>query len=189
MTHQDPTNPTDSNTMVQQMSEFSTVSGIDTLVSDFQNLSTSLTSSQTLQASSLVGQSVYAPSNQALLTSGGTVSGNFTLATATTDATLTITDPKTNATIDQIDLGSQAAGQIPFVWDGKTSSGATATPGVYNVAVTAMVNGKNTAQTTNILSQVSSVTLGSSGSGTSGLQLNLAGLNTSVPFSSVTTIQ
>jgi flagellar basal-body rod modification protein FlgD len=184
MTHQDPTNPTDSNAMVQQMAEFSTVSGIDSLVTSFQGLSSSITSNQTIQASNLVGQYVYAPGSQAVLTSGGTVSGNFTLSSAASDSTLTITDSK-GATVNQIDLGSQAAGQVPFTWNGTNSSGAAVSPGIYNVKVTAMEGGKNTAQTTNILSQVNSVTVGS---GTNGLQLNLVGLG-SVPFSSVSTIQ
>jgi flagellar basal-body rod modification protein FlgD len=186
LTNQDPTNPTDSNTMVQQMAEFSTVTGINSLLTSFQGLASSITSDQALQASSLVGQSVYAPGNQALLTSGGTVSGNFTLSSSATNATVTITDPTSGATVDQLNLGSQSAGQVPFTWNGQNSSGAAASPGVYDVKVTALVGGKNTEINTNILSQVSSVTVGS---GASGLQLNLAGTGASVPFSSVSTIQ
>ncbi|WP_347987075.1 flagellar hook capping FlgD N-terminal domain-containing protein [Methylomonas sp. AM2-LC] len=186
LTTQDPTNPTDSNAMIQQMAEFSTVTGINSLLTSFQDLSKSITSDQTIQASSLVGQYVYAPVSQAVLTSGGNVDGYFTLSSAATDSTLTITNHSTGATVKQIDLGSQAAGQVAFNWDGLDSSGAAAPTGIYDVKVTAMVGGKNTAQTTNIRSQVNSVTVGT---GSSGLQLNLVGLGSSVPFSSISTIQ
>lgn len=185
LTHQDPTNPTDSNAFISQMAQFSTVSGIQNLLTSFQSLSTAITSNQALQASSLVGQTVSAPGTQGLLSSGGSISGDFTLSSAVSDATLTITDPTTKATVSQIDLGSQAAGDIPFTWNGTDSNGAAVAPGVYNVQVTAMEGGKNTAVTTNIQAKVASVSIGS---GSSGLQVNLQGLG-SVPFSKVTTIE
>lgn len=182
--NQDPTNPSDSNTMIQQMAQFSTVTGINSLLSSFQGLSNSITSDQALQASNLIGQYVFAPGNQGVLTTGGNLSGNFNLSSSATNTTVTISDATTGATVDQINLGSQAAGDVPFTWNGVTSSGATANPGLYNVKVTAMINGQNTAVKTNILSQVGSVSLGS---GSNGLQLNLVGLG-SVPFSSIKTI-
>ena len=180
LTHQDPTNPTDSNAFVSQMAQFSTVSGIQNLLTSFQGLSSSITSDQALQASSLVGQTVSTPGTQGLLTSGGSISGDFTLTTAATDATLTITGSN-----GAIDLKSQAAGDIPFTWNGTDNSGNPVAPGVYNVQVTALIGGKNTAVATNIQSKVDSVTIGT---GSSGLQVNLQGLG-SVPFSKVTTIQ
>ena len=184
LTHQDPTNPTDSNAFVSQMAQFSTVSGIQNLLTSFQSLSSELTSSQALQASSLVGQTVSAPGTQGLLTSGGSISGDFTLTSAATDVNLTITGSN-GAVVSQADLGSQAAGDIPFSWNGADNSGNAVAPGVYNVQVTALIGGKNTAVATNIQSKVDSVTIGSGGSG---LQVNLQGLG-SVPFSKVTTIE
>ncbi len=184
LTHQDPTNPTDSNTFVSQMAQFSTVSGIGNLLTSFQGLASSITSDQALQASSLVGQTVSAPGTQGYLTSGGSISGDFTLTTATSDAKVTITDPTTGATVSQIDLQSQSAGDVPFTWNGADTNGNAVAPGVYNIQVTAMENGKNTAIATNIQSVVDSVTIGT---GSSGLQVNLKGLG-SVPFSKVTSI-
>lgn len=184
LTHQDPTNPSDSSAFLNQMAQFSTVSGIQDLLTSFQTLSNSITSDQALQASGLVGQTVSAPGKEALLSAGGTVNGDFTLKDSATDAKLIITDPKSGATIRQIDLGTLASGTVPFSWDGKDSNGVLANPGVYKVQVTGMVGGANTAIATNIQSKVSSVTLGTGGSG---LQLNLQGLG-SVPFSKIQTI-
>ena len=184
LNNQDPTSPTDSNTMLNQMSQIATVSGINNLLSSFQTLSSSITSGQSLQAANLVGQNILAPGTQAYLTQGGAVSGNFTLTTATSDAKLRVTDSKGNI-VNQTDLGSQAAGTIPFGWNGTDGSGNPVASGVYNVSVTAMIGGKNTAVKTNLVSQVSSVSLSN---GTTPTQLNLTGLG-SIPLSSVVSIE
>ncbi len=186
LTHQDPTNPTDSNAFVSQMAQFSTVSGINNLLTSFQGLSSSITSSQSLQAAGLVGQSVSAPGTQAYVaTAGGTISGDFNLSSAASDTTLSITNAATGVNVAQIDLGSNAAGDVPFTWNGKASNGAAVSPGIYNVQVTALMGGQNTAVKTNIQSKVDSVTIGTGGSG---MQVNLQGLG-SVPFSNVTAIE
>jgi len=184
LTHQDPTNPSDSNAFLNQMAQFSTVSGIQDLLTSFQTLSSSITSDQTLQASSLIGQTVSSAGNEALLSAGGTVNGDFTLDSSASDVKLTITDPNSGATVRQIDLGTLAAGNVPFTWDGKDGNGVAANPGVYKVQVTALIGGANTAVATNIQSKVSSVTVGTGGSG---LQVNLQGLG-SVPLSKIQTI-
>jgi flagellar basal-body rod modification protein FlgD len=180
LTHQDPTNPTDSNAFLNQMAQFSTVSGIQNLLTSFQTLSNSISSGQSLQATGLVGQTVSIPSQQGYLTKGGSVSGDFTLSASTPDAKITITDASKNQ-IKQIDLGQSKAGTVPFTWDGTDNKGVAVTPGLYTVQATALISGQNTAVATNIQSRVDSVTIGSGGSG---LQLNLEGLG-AVPFNKV----
>ncbi len=61
--NQDPTSPVDSNTFLTQLAQLSEVQGITSLNTSFSALSSSLTSSQALQASSLLG-------HQALVSSG-----------------------------------------------------------------------------------------------------------------------
>ena len=58
LAHQDPTNPTDNNEMISQMTAFSTTDGVQKLNESFGSFASSMTSSQALQASSLVGRSV-----------------------------------------------------------------------------------------------------------------------------------
>jgi flagellar basal-body rod modification protein FlgD len=183
LTHQDPTNPTDSNQFIGQMAQFSTVSGIKDLLTSFQSLSSSLTADQSLQAANLVGKTVSTPGNQAYLSAGGSVSGDFNLSTSTTDAKLTISNDS-GSVVNQIDLGAFPAGTSPFHWDGKDSSGNSLPSGVYKIQITAMQNGKNTAVNTNIQSLVESVSLQS---GNGGFEINLHGLG-SVPFSKVQSI-
>ena len=53
--NQDPTSPVDSNTFLTQLAQLSEVQGITSLNTSFGALSSSLTSNQALQASSLLG--------------------------------------------------------------------------------------------------------------------------------------
>ncbi|MDD1621890.1 MAG: flagellar hook assembly protein FlgD, partial [Methylococcaceae bacterium] len=154
---------------------------IQDLQASFKDFVTSMSSSQALQASGLVGRYVSAPSKEALLGATGSVSGDFELPSSTTNAGVKIIDPQTGETIKDIDLGSQAKGMTSFEWDGYGNDGARADPGVYKVEASAWIDGKNTVLETNIKSKVSSVTMAT---GSTGLQVNLNGLD-SVKFSQI----
>ena len=173
LTHQDPMKPMDNGEFLGQMAQFSTVSGIQDLQASFKDFANSISSDQALQAAGLVGRYVSAPGQQALLSAGGTVSGDFNLPSSSSQVTLKIINPQTGETVRDLNLGPQASGTNPFVWDGMDNSGQFANPGVYTLQTEAIIDGVNTALTTNIKSLVSSVTMGS---GSSGLQVNLTGL-------------
>lgn len=173
LTHQDPMKPMENGEFLGQMAQFSTVSGIQELQASFKDFAASISSDQALQAASLVGRYVSAPSNQALLSAGGSVLGDFELPNSSPQVTVKIVNPQTGETVRDLNLGSQSSGITPFEWDGMDNNGQFANPGVYSVQVQAQVDGKNTALSTNIKSLVKSVTMGS---GNSGLQVNLVGL-------------
>src|SRR5579872_5865554 len=73
--NQDPTSPVDSNTFLQQLTSLSEVQGITALNTSFSTLSNSLSSSQALQASSLLGHQALVASTTANLTSSAPVTG------------------------------------------------------------------------------------------------------------------
>ena len=182
MTHQDPTNPMQNGEFLSQMAQFGTVSGIQGLQTSFDNFSASMSSNQTLQATNLVGRTVSTSSNQGLLAAGGTIKGTVDLSDSSPDVSIKITDPVTGTAIRTIDLGSQSAGAVPFVWDGNNNAGNPASPGVYQVVAESILNGYNTALTPNIESQVESVSMGS---GTQSMQVNLANGLGSVSFNQI----
>ncbi|MDB4838128.1 flagellar biosynthesis protein FlgD, partial [Marinomonas sp.] len=68
---QDPTAPQDSNDMVAQMSQFSSLERLTGISGHLESMSTSLTSNQALTASTLVGKSILADGSQVALTEGG----------------------------------------------------------------------------------------------------------------------
>src|SRR3982074_2311147 len=73
--NQDPTSPVDSNTFLTQLAQLSEVQGITQLNTSFSSLSNSLSPSQALQASSLLGHKVLVTSPTANLAANGTVTG------------------------------------------------------------------------------------------------------------------
>ena len=83
--------------------------------------------------------------------------------------------------VQQIALGTQAAGSVPFTWNGSSSSGASVPAGTYQITATADIAGKNTQLATVLPASVNSVSFSSSGGA---VQLNLQGLGTT-PLSSV----
>lgn len=173
LTHQDPMKPMENGDFLGQMAQFSTVSGIQDLQASFKDFASTISSDQALQAAGLVGRYVSAPSQEALLSAGGSVSGDFELPSSSPQVTLKIINPQTDEAIRDINLGSQATGNTAFVWDGLDNNGQFANPGIYKIQAEAEIDGTNTALATNIKSQVQSVTMGS---GSSGLQVNLTGL-------------
>lgn len=181
LTHQDPMKPMENGDFLGQMAQFSTVSGIQDLQASFKDFASSISSDQALQAAGLVGRYVSAPSQEALLSAGGSVSGDFELPSSSPQVTLKIINPQTGEAIRNINLGSQATGNTAFVWDGLDNNGQFANPGIYKIQAEAEIDGANTALETNVKSQVQSVTMGS---GSSGLQVNLTGLGP-VKFSQI----
>src|ERR1700731_2949813 len=72
--NQDPTSPVDSNTFLNQLASLSEVQGITQLNTSFSGLSSSLVSTQALQASTLLGHQALVASTTAALPAGGSVS-------------------------------------------------------------------------------------------------------------------
>ncbi|MGZ4959909.1 MAG: flagellar hook assembly protein FlgD [Methylomonas sp.] len=173
MTHQDPMKPMDNGEFLGQMAQFSTVSGIQDLQASFKDFAGSISSDQALQAAGLVGRYVSAPTQEGLLSAGGSVSGNFELPSSSNNVSVNIISPQTGAVVRTINLDAQSAGTVAFEWDGMDQNGQFANPGVYKIEAQAAIDGTNTQLATNIKSRVESVTMGS---GSTGLQVNLAGV-------------
>lgn len=173
LTHQDPMKPMENGEFLGQMAQFSTVSGIQELQASFKDFADSITSNQALQAAGLVGRTVSAPGKEALLGAVGDVSGDFELDSSATAVKIKIINSKTGETVRDMQLDDQAAGTVPFTWNGDDNSGIRVNPGVYQVEVSTLIDDKNTVLPTNLKSQVKSVTMGT---GSTGLLVNLNGL-------------
>ena len=179
--NQDPTSPVDSNQFLNQLASLSTVQGITQLNTSFGALSTSLVSSQALQASSLLGHQALVSSSTANLTASGSVSGAVDVPQTTSQAVVNIAG-SSGALVRQINLGAQSAGLANFSWDGKLQDGSQAPVGQYTLSAQFAGGASGaTAASTYVNGVVQSVTMGA---GQTGLTLNVSGLG-SVPFSGV----
>ncbi|MDB5907062.1 MAG: flagellar biosynthesis protein FlgD [Massilia sp.] len=174
--NQDPLNPLDNAQITSQLAQLSTVTGINQLNTTLTSLQGSYQSSETLQATSMIGHGVLVDGNFVQLKGGQAIMG-VQLATAADDVQVTVTDSSGKA-VQTIDLGANAAGTIPFGWNGvpdPSKLNADGTPvaladGKYTFSVVATRAGAPlTDATTLSFDTVSSV----STSASDGVKLNL----------------
>lgn len=169
--NQDPMKPMDNAEFISQIATINQVTGIQELKASFDGLSKSLVSNQALQAAGLIGREVLAPTGLGVLQQNGSIRGSVELPNASAKVSVIIYDSAGQA-IRRLELGSQAAGDVAFKWDGLREDSTYAAPGTYLVSAEAEFSGKNEAVEAYVANQVSGVTLGSSG----GLLLDLNGV-------------
>lgn len=134
--NQDPLNPMDNSQMTTQLSQISTVSGIEKLNSTLEKLLGSYSGTQTMQAAAMIGKTVLTAGSTLQLDADGAV-GGVTLAGAADKVTVTIKDSAGN-TVQTQNLGAQAAGTLNFAWDGKSDTGEALAAGKYSFSVKAV---------------------------------------------------
>jgi flagellar basal-body rod modification protein FlgD len=156
--HQDPLNPAESSEFIAQMASFATVNGVTELNTSFATLSSSLQSSQALQASTIVGSSVLVPSDKAELSAGSQVSGKVFNESSASNLILNISDAA-GQTVKKISLGTQEAGLIEFTWDGSDNNGELLPAGTYTIEAATVTDGESVAQTVLVNAKVESVSL------------------------------
>ena len=89
--NQDPLNPTDANQMTAQLSQISTVSGIEKLNASMDKLLASYSSTQNMQAAAMIGKTVLTAGNALELGAEGAI-GGISLDAAAERVTVTIKD-------------------------------------------------------------------------------------------------
>ena len=175
MQNQDPLNPMDNAEVTSQMAQINTVTGINTLNTTVQSLSSQFTQMQALQAASLVGHSVIVPGNTLNIDpTSATGQGGFQIATPADAVKVDILAPS-GAVVQTINLGAEGAGMHSFAWPAGTATNASG----YTFRVTATSGGVAVPSTALMSDVVDAVS-------TSGNTLNLELQNSgTVPYSTV----
>lgn len=185
MKDQNPLQPSDPTQFLTQLEQLSQVSSMQSMQSSLTSLQTSLQSTQMANGTSLIGQTVLAPTTTATLdTSGGTINGALqTPSGATGNMTVTIKDAG-GELIKTIHVKVPSSGGLAnFTWNGTNTLGTAVPAGQYTVSATAS-NGSATIDVTPLVqAKVQSVTVDSS---TNGLDVNTE--NGTVPLSSVVSL-
>jgi len=134
--NQDPLSPMDNAQITTQLSQISTVSGIDKLNQTMAGLSAAMAASQSLLTSTaMIGRQVMAPGNGMTLANGA-ANGALELADGADKVLVRILGPAGNL-VRELDLGARTAGLSSFAWDGRTANGAAAADGNYTFEVEA----------------------------------------------------
>ncbi|HOL64219.1 MAG TPA: flagellar hook assembly protein FlgD [Accumulibacter sp.] len=159
--NQDPLNPLDNAAVTSQLSQISTVTGIEKMNETLTSLLSSYSDNQSIQAAGLIGKNVLAPGT-ALKLAGGQATGGVNLAAAADQVRVSILD-SSGAVLQVQNLGARPAGSFAFVWDGKTDQGATAPAGNYHFSVNAVQAGEKVTADPLQLGTVSALIRGKSG--------------------------
>ncbi|CAM3851423.1 Basal-body rod modification protein FlgD [Pseudomonas reidholzensis] len=182
MQHQNPLDPQDNGEFVAQLAQFSSLEGITSLNDSVNTITSSLGSSQALQASSLVGRSVIVQNDKAVVDTADSFNAQVVVPQAISEGKIIVKDKDGN-TVKTIEMGAQAAGYADFIWDGTNSSGAKVDPGTYTFTATTTVEGQSVQMNTLLPAKVTSVSFSAAGE----MVLNLAGVG-KVSLSDVQTI-
>jgi flagellar basal-body rod modification protein FlgD len=137
--NQDPLNPLDNTQITNQLSQMSTVSGIEQINQTLSLLVNSLSDAQAVQASALVGKTVLVPGANIGLVEGEGY-GGVNLAGPADTVNVEIHDASGRLVATQ-SLGPTEAGNLLFSWDGTTTSGEQAADGAYSFKVSASSGG------------------------------------------------
>lgn len=159
--NQDPLNPMDNAQLTSQLAQLNTVSGINQLNTTLQALSDSMSMGQSVTATSMIGHGVLVPGSALNLANSQAIGG--VELTQPADSVKIAVKDATGRTVNTLDMGAQKAGILPFGWDGKTDTGATAPDGAYTFTVEATLSGASTSPTALAFGTVNAVTPGVKG--------------------------
>lgn len=173
LSQQDPSKPVDNDKMLSQMASISTVEGINNMTKKFESLNTVMTSSQALQASTLVGQKVLIPTNVANKPANGGIDAVISMPTSSSGDVIVNIENAAGELVRTMNIGKQAPGNNEFTWDGKDKDGNMLKEGKYTIKATGTVGDKKQDLAVSSYNHVSSVNLGN---GKNGVILNLRGL-------------
>ena len=162
LAHQDPTEPTDNNEMISQMTAFSTTDGVANLNDQFTSFAATMSSSQALQASSLVGRSVLVDDNVFGMTEGDDVIGKIVTDENASNINIYV-ENTAGEIIQTVAVGDMAAGEASFTWNGLDGNGDPAPTGAYRFRVAGLVDGQASELQAMTYRKVDSVTLAGAG--------------------------
>ncbi|NCD12833.1 MAG: flagellar hook capping protein [Epsilonproteobacteria bacterium] len=135
--HQDPTDPMDSDKILTQTAQLSSLEAAQNTTTALEKLSEQLASNTNFGAISVIGQMASLGSSAITLESGAS---NFEIyfPSEIKTGTLTITDTD-GTTVKTIDISSSTAGKsgvVAFNWDGVNNDGTQLADGTYSATVT-----------------------------------------------------
>lgn len=158
--HQDPSNPTSTDSFTAELAQFAGVQQQVETNSNLTNLISATQDNQMASAVSLIGKTTTASSSSLPLQSGS-ASMSFTAPQAG-DVAIAVTDSSGN--VVKSETVNASAGTNTWQWDGTNNSGTQLTDGAYTVAVEgSSTDGTSVALPTTVTGLVTGVSKSASG--------------------------
>ena len=134
---QNPLSPMDDQAFVAQLAQFSSLEQLTNINSGITKLTTATNQQQMFSAVSFIGKDVKA-AGDTVVKSGSSVNQlTYTLSDPATKVAINVMDSNYNI-VRTVNVGSQAAGNQTYQWDGKDASGHAVPDGTYTVGISAL---------------------------------------------------
>ncbi|WP_457743391.1 FlgD immunoglobulin-like domain containing protein [Sulfurimonas sp.] len=144
--YQDPTAPTDTETILTQTSQLASLESADNTNSALEKLTAALGTSQQFSVISAIGKTANLGSDAISHDKNTETSFEVYFPNAVEQGSVSITDANGNV-VKKLDVGTNPAGVYQFTWDGTNSAGNQADGGIYHVNATYTDNKGDTQQT------------------------------------------
>jgi flagellar basal-body rod modification protein FlgD len=135
LSYQDPLNPMDSKEFTVQLTQFSSLEGINDINGSLGDLLAYQRSMQNTAVTNMIGKTVTVDGSSSYLR--GTADMSYDLAGEATSVKIIIRDA-IGKVVRSEELGSQPAGVRNYTWDGKNDLGSTLNEGFYTFSVEAL---------------------------------------------------
>lgn len=169
---QNPTNPYDSSTMMQQISQLTSLSSAKELQKTVKDLQGTFATTQAIASAQLVGKQVQVMSDQSKLSQPQGLQGSAIVPPGIDKISINIRD-NNDKLVKTIPLDSFSNGVVDFNWDGVDSENKIQADGYYKISASSVVNGEEIEIPTAATFNVDSVAYDRS---SSNVILNLDGL-------------
>ncbi len=139
--NQDPLQPMDNAAVTSQMAQLNTVTGINKLNESMQDMTKSVSGSQSIQATTMLGRTVMLEGNNLSL-SGGNAKAAIELKQTADVVNINILSSAGDV-LQTIDLGPLGKGVHEFSWDGMNVNGGISQNGNYQYEIIAKAAGQD----------------------------------------------
>ena len=129
--NQNPLDPMKNEQFVAQLAQFSTLEATYSMSDSLGKFVDSQQSERMLRSSNLLGKQVFAPQVSMMQTGGDRLDGVVQVEQVFEQLELYVVNAETGQIVNQMEMGPQAPGELPFTWNGGTSDGEQAPEGVY----------------------------------------------------------
>jgi flagellar basal-body rod modification protein FlgD len=130
MQYQDPTDPMDTEKVLQQTTELATLESSENTKTALEELSATLGSSQQFSTIAAIGKTADLGSNAISYDEGSSTTFEMYFPSDVAQGSVEITDVEGNI-IKTLDVGTNDKGVYQFTWDGSANSGSSVDSGVY----------------------------------------------------------
>ncbi len=129
--NQNPLDPVKNEAFIAQLAQFSTLEATSSMSDSLDRFVNDQRSETLMRGASLIGKNVFTENGSFHQNGGEEIEGFMELAFPADEVVLSVHNAETGEIVNRFQLGPQADGEIPFIWNGGDLNGKAAEKGLY----------------------------------------------------------